>query len=178
MTGHCSAVELANQTYMLAKGVLGQGDFATLMRSIWRCGDVHPDVNQTLLAEEVAGNLNALLSNQRQRFLDKMWPLGRLGELACWEYAVLPEILEHSMQDQTPRPDQLFKVLFGQVDPGYRLWQLFGLGGSPLRAQMQVMALRNLVYGASEVPVAKQQFLKNCQASSSQIGEIWGLKTH
>ena len=135
MARAAAAAHLANQTYTLAKGVVAQSEFANIMHSIWQCTDDSPNVSQPLL-EEVAEHLNGIFDRMRGLFLREIsrvpWIGGWMGEWLCWNYTVSAHILNHSMQDLTPPEDQIFRIFWGMIDPGYCLSRLSGLGGSSL----------------------------------------------
>lgn len=65
----------------------------------------------------------------------------------CWDFPVSKDILEHSLKDLSPPAEQRVTIFWGTLDLARIIAALVGLGkGGTRRGQMQLVALRNLVF--------------------------------
>ena len=86
---------------------------------------------------------------------------GYLAEYLCWDFPITTEILQHSLKDLTPPKEQNFTILWG-LDLAHVLAGLVGLGkGGTRRGQMQLIALRNLVFETMDSHQVSPDFSKN-----------------
>eukprot|EP00435_Cladocopium_sp_Y103_P049305 s742_g14.t2 len=92
-----------------------------------------------------------------------VWALqGYLAEYLCWDFPITTEILQHSLKDLTPPKEQNFTILWGHLDLAHVLAGLVGLGkGGTRRGQMQLIALRNLVFETMDSHQVSPDFSKN-----------------
>eukprot|EP00434_Breviolum_minutum_P038744 symbB.v1.2.034382.t2/scaffold4427.1/size39785/5 len=145
---------LASLYYTLAENELSPQESTEILQKFWRLSDSeYPKLNSTLV-EEVANLLHQRYAQQREDFLDYFYFDG-LGGLSfrylaaylCWDFPVSKDILEHSLKDLSPPAEQRVTIFWGTLDLARIIAALVGLGkGGTRRGQMQLVALRNLVF--------------------------------
>lgn len=156
-----SPENLASLYYTLAENELSPVESLEILRNVWRVSDPqYPKLNKTLL-EQVASLLNYRYAEQRAQFLDLFGYFRYLAEYLCWDFPITTEILQHSLKDLTPPKEQNFTILWG-LDLAHVLAGLVGLGkGGTRRGQMQLIALRNLVFETMDSHQVSPDFSKN-----------------
>eukprot|EP00435_Cladocopium_sp_Y103_P049445 s742_g14.t3 len=157
-----SPENLASLYYTLAENELSPLESLEILRTVWRVSDPqYPMLNETLL-EKVASILNDRYAEQRTHFLDLFGYFRYLAEYLCWDFPITTEILQHSLKDLTPPKEQNFTILWGHLDLAHVLAGLVGLGkGGTRRGQMQLIALRNLVFETMDSHQVSPDFSKN-----------------
>lgn len=129
----------------MESGTLGDRG-AVHLRFLWR--ELDPALS---LLKKVTEELNKMFKEERRKCLKgaHIGPLSFawLGQHMLREFAVQEEDVEHMLHSLKPPPEQIVK-LFG-VDVGAVLAMLLPLGdGGTVRAQYQLVALRNRLRGA------------------------------
>lgn len=154
---HEVAEELAKMHHSVGGSDLRPEVAQKILHEMWhhRTGCLHPNYPTEKL-DEVAAILSQMFLKDHERLLTmyRNRAFRFVAGWLCWEYTISTDILKHSLYDLSP-PDeaavQMWVPCVGRVDAGRVLASVFNFGGGrgKVRAQMQLLALRELVEGNS-----------------------------